>query len=144
MNHNEKITNDSDNLLQFTTMLSIFFVSIFDYLFKLDAGATSETIGKVEITWVQTVGVLIICFLIFKIFKKYHTTEALRVFNILNYIEIFFFVIPIFILGKYFNTIDSTFAAGLLTSSLKVLFYLPLLMFGTILFGLVIRVIKTH
>jgi hypothetical protein len=126
MEKRKELIKEVDNLFQFTTTLSVFFITIIDILFRY-ANSTSEEMGKVELKWIFIVAILLICFLVFKIFKKYFSDRVLKITKFLLFAEIFFFIPPIIIIGQYLNTITSYFGYYSLIISLWSLIILPVL-----------------
>jgi len=126
----EDFKKEVNDLLQFTTMLSIFFISIIDILFKY-ANSTPQEVGSTQLKWIGAVMLLIICFLAFKMFNNHFSERVLKVSKILLFIEISLFIPVIFILSIYLNTITSYFALYSLKTSLIGMMVIPVFLLGS-------------
>lgn len=106
LNTEKEIIQEVDSMFQFVIMISIFFLTFIDNLFKL-ANETSVLSGKVQMQWTNVLISLVISYVLFKIFRHKLSEKFIKLINILLFAQVVSVISAIIVVLKYQNQITS-------------------------------------
>lgn len=102
----KELIQDVDGMFQFVITISIFFLTFIDNLFKM-GNETSAQSGLVQIQWTTALIVLVISYMLFRIFGSKIKDRLIKAVNILLFAEVLSIVTAIAVVLKYNNAITS-------------------------------------
>jgi len=141
MNKNTELKNEVGELLQFIITLNIFFISIIEILFRY-VDSSMKQMTELELKWMASVAILIVCFLLFKIFKKSLSDFILKFSKTLILLDVFLFIIPLIILATQLNSITNYLSYYFLRFSLYGLVVLPIILLFVLIIGQLIFLLR--
>lgn len=133
--YKNELIKESDSLIKFVTTLSIFFITVIDTLFKY-ANVDSQVTNENKMRWLIPAGILMLCILLFTILKNKIPLLLLKIIKALLLLEIFFYAVPVLIIGTNLNHITSYINYYSLMVFIWGLMILPIIIIGIMLFSL--------
>jgi len=129
------LVQDVDGMFQFVIMISIFFLTFIDNLFKLGSETPVQS-GLVQMQWTNALIFLVIAYVLFRFFRFNLKDNFIKVTNFLLFTEVFSIVTTMTVVLKYGNNITSYIGYYILKISIWSAILVPIMILVLIIIGI--------